>query len=141
MVTVISIPRSGTRFYMLFLMRVLGLHVRYRHLFKENEDELVELINTTDDVIVVPVRSYEGMAMSFEPSPEYRRRLDEEFMPMFERLTDRLERAGAHFMDIEKHAGTTHQFDRLLEDLGVPWTPAVTKYIENWAPIGSQHGC
>lgn len=138
MVTIISIPRTGTRFFLYFCMYVLGLKVTYIHLFKGNVEKIKEII-ASGEVIIVPMRSYEGTDESFKAFPKYHSRFHDEFLPLLDELTPSLITAGAHFMNTEKGANTHQQFDDLLTALGMDWTPEITDYIDKWEKVGSQY--
>jgi len=138
MVTIVSIPRTGTRFFAYFCMHVLGVEVNYVHLFKDDVEKIKEVM-ASGDVIIVPMRSYEGMDDSFRAFPELHGRLDDEFLPLLDELTPSLITAGAHFINIEKGATTHQQFDDLLTALGMDWTPEITDYVDKWERVGSQY--
>lgn len=137
MITILSIPRSGTRFFAYFVLYVLKLDVKYLHFFRCNAKEIEELLES-DETIIVPVREYEKHAKSFEPFPVYRERLDDEFIPVMKLYEPLLREAGAHFIDIDMNEKTHDQIDRLLKDLGIEWNEEISQYVEQWHRVGSQ---
>jgi len=136
LITVLSIPRSGTRFYLYFAKFVLGLDARYVHFFSENIGKLNDVL-TSDDVIIYPVRAYADIRKSYGDSEEFIARLDNEFIPVRDLMLPQLVKTGAHFMDIEKGPETYYQFSELLSALNLRWTPEISRFVDNWEKIGS----
>lgn len=135
MITILSIPRSGTRFYFYFVTEVLGLPCEFAHFYNAHLNPIIGCM-ARGDTIIVPTRSDEAVSKSF--SAEHQRWLDEELFVARDFLEPLLVDYGAHFMDIEKSDATVGQFKDLLLELGQEWTPKVIDFIEEWRPIGSQ---
>lgn len=135
----LSIPRSGTRFYLYFLKFVLGVPVRYLHFFHENV-ELIDGIIESEGVIVVPVRRYSQLVESYQKYPKIRDRLEAECVPIYNQFMPRLRaRDKTHLMSIEKGDTTRSRFEALLRDLDLPMSQEVEDYIAAWEPVGSQY--
>lgn len=138
-VFILSVPRSGSRFMAYFIGEVLGVEMGFSH-FWERQTELIQRLIDMDIVLVVPVRDPAELAESYRIH-----RRSKDVMPMLheccavrDRFMPQLE-GRAHFINIEKSEKTEWQIDRLLEDIGIPWTQEVTKFVDEWKPVGSQH--
>lgn len=138
MVRILSIPRSGTRFYLYLCLYVLKVEVTYVHFFFKDINKIDAAIDS-DDVIIVPVRSDKELVKSFEAFPKWSHRVEDEMISLRDRYMPSLISAGAHFMDIKKSTDTRRQFERLLSSLDIKWTPEVDKFIDEWPVIGSQY--
>lgn len=135
MVTVVSVPRSGTRFLIYFFKYVAKVPVNYVH-FLERDREEIEKVLASDNLLVMPLRDDKttkdsllcyGSGFPHDDQPFL---MKEEFMP-------RLKRRGTYFVDIEKR--NWHQIDAIIQELGMPWTQEMVEYIDAWEPVGSKH--
>ena len=129
---VVSVPRSGTRFYVFFLQQICGLEVEYAHFGFDDIEPLLERAG----VIIVPQRSEAAIRESWGSSrPEDLERCLQEKR----RLMPALFARQAHFVDIEKNATSIYQWTMLLADLGLQWTDEIASFFREWPVIGSQH--
>lgn len=135
-ITIFSIPRTGTRFYMYFVKHVLGLRVRYIHSTFASDEKVRDFLDKTTDTIIVPVRPYEDIRKSWGSGYED---TVNDLIKAYENLCPSLLASGAHFMNIEKGPNSELQFARLLFDLGLDWTDDIRTFFEKWPRIGSQH--
>jgi hypothetical protein len=136
MITILSIPRTGTRFWYHFVTRILKLDARYAHFSAKTVDAITDYLDKTDDVIIVPVRGYEETVESAHLENRY---LIDDATEARARFTRRLEEYGAHFMNTNKGSETFTQVVALLKDLDVDMTEEIREAVQSWRPIGSQH--
>lgn len=137
-----SVPRSGTRFWLYFLGKVLGIeYVSYAHFGIDEEPE--KLIDQFD-VIVVPTRREEDVRASWrKPYHHLKQRrwtvyLDDCFKEL-KRLTPLLEEKGAHFVSTNRHETSIFEFTKLLRALNLSFTDAAVDFYDEWPTICSQH--
>lgn len=139
MITILSSPRCGTRFFMHFVSAVLAQPVRYYHFNSWMTDEIQAVIDSAD-IIICPVRSQVDQDASFNAHP----RADDARANYNDSLATRdtfmpqLVGGRAHFMDLEKPADVIAQFTAFLTDAGLSIDQAVTNFITNWPVIGAQ---
>lgn len=135
--TVLSVPLTGTRFYLYFLRFVLGVDAKFQHFYEKDKDALADYIRRTNDVLIVPVREHNAIKKSYSRflHTHLPQRFDE-YIAVKDYLTPLLVEHNAHFMDIEKNENTKLQFDRLLDDLQLGWTPEAESFVNKWEKIG-----
>lgn len=138
MVTILSVPRSGTRFFGNFVANVVGLPINYAHFSSANKAAIEDFLNTTDNVILVPVRDDEETALSVGEKDSAM--VDDAFL-IRDYFVPRLKAYGAHFMNTVKNESTPDQIRAFLIDENSRWTSGVTEWVRTWEPIGSRHNC
>lgn len=135
-IVILSVPRTGTRFFAYFVRCVVGEPVHFMHSRPKNRERIQDQIDR-GNLLIIPVRDRRDHIEAFAKDPEYLPMIEEcievmdEFMPQLEER--------AHLIDIDKNEKTHDQFARLLADMGALWTPAVTEFIDEWPKICSQH--
>lgn len=138
MITILSVPRTGTRFWGDFIANVISLPVCYAHFSSENKAAIENLLNTTENTIVVPIRDDEETAASIgEDASE----LLADAILIRDHFAPRLKACGAHFMNTVKNESTPDQIRAFLRDENCRWTHSVTEFVRTWEPIGSRHDC
>lgn len=138
MITILSVPRTGTRFFGNFVLNVLGLHVEYAHFSSKNKDAIEHFLNTTNDIIIVPMRGIEATRNSI--GEDRREFIDDAFI-VRDHFAPRLRAHGAHFIDTVKNNSTPDQVRCFLTDVNARWTSDVSEFVSAWRPIGSQYIC
>lgn len=138
MITILAVPRTGTRFFGNFVANVIGLPLQYAHFCSENKDAIAKYLADTKDVIIVPVRSYGSTARSFGYK---NREMVQDSFAVLDYFTPMLYAHGAHFIDTVKTPETPDQIRAFLIDVNTRWTSDVTDFVREWEPIGSQHNC
>jgi len=136
MITILSIPRTGTRFWYHFVTRVLHQEARYAHFSAKTVDAICDYLNKTNDVIIVPMRDHEETLKSAHSENSY---LIEDATASRAVFMEWLTSYGAHFMDTVKNEHTHTQISNLIDDLGLTESTSVKNFIKAWEPIGSQH--
>lgn len=104
------------------------MHLRWRH--KSGLDWYLD--NHNDTIFVVPIRDREKIVNSIED----RQWCEMEFFAVFDALYARLFEYGAHFINVEKYDGSEQELKYLVWRLGLPWTPKMQKFLEDWPVIG-----
>lgn len=133
-VLVVSVPRSGTRFYLYFLQQVLGIESEYAH-FGLIPDEALEQLIARADVVIVPRRPDKEILESWgEARPQQIRRCISKLHEYMPQLID----SGAHVVDTVKGAHASWQWTEMLEALGVGWSADALAFFDDWPVIGSQ---
>lgn len=136
MITILSTPRTGTRFWYHFVTRVLGRDARYAHFSGKTIAAITDYLNETNDTIIVPVRDLQS---TFNSAHEKNAYLIEDSIAARAIFIHRLRVYGAHFMDTVKSDNTTAQITALITDLDIEMNERIERYVEAWRPIGSQH--
>lgn len=136
MITILSTPRTGTRFWYHFVTRVLGRDARYAHFSARTIDAITDYLSKTDDVIIVPMRD---CCATFDSAHKENAYLIEDSLAARAMFMHRLRVYGAHFMDTIKNDNTAAQITTLLTDLDIEMNETIERYVEAWQPIGSQH--
>lgn len=133
---VLSVPRSGTRFYLYFLREVLGIKAGYAHFGFTKDERIIELAGLAKTVIIArrPVKKLRASWDGFRKDDM------EASIVSAERMEQTLVDNGALFMDIEKGKHTSSQFTELLLALEKGWNAEVVQFIDEWPIIGSKHG-
>lgn len=129
-VTVMSVPKSGTRFLLYFFRYIVRVPVNYVHFFEKNVAEIEDAL-ASDNIIVVPIRNDDKIRESLAGH-------EDDPFPVRDRYMNRLMKRGVHFVEIEKGGWSYWQINNILRDLRAPWTREVDQYVERWEPIGSK---
>lgn len=138
MITILSVPRTGTRFWGNFIANVVGLQTCYAHFSSENKAAIENLLNTTENTIVVPIRDD---AETLESAGEDASEMIRDAILIRDYFAPRLKAYGAHFLDTVKNESTPDQIRAFLRDENCRWTQTVTEFVRTWEPIGSRHNC
>ena len=128
--TVLSVPRTGTRFTLYFLMMVLGLKVRYDHFgVGQSRDRITHLLdNVSDDHPIIVVQGNRDYVEDTFPTCMVDALYEEmdSFMPRLR------ERSGTAFINVEERTG----LGDILRVLNIGRTSEIDALEASWPYVG-----